>query len=146
MLHICISTLPRKREAVSFCPVPCCFAFHGSGFWLLSRSWSCCLLSAVVFRTFFCLFPCTFVYVYRIIYTYVYVYVYDLILLSDHVCSRLFTSGPVSFCPVSFCPVMLSAVAVSALAVSCPVPFPFPLQNVYSCCRCRYVLVPCPVA
>ena len=81
--------------------------------------------------------------VYSIIYTYVYVYVYvyDLILLSDHVLSRLFTSGPVSLCPV-----MLSAVAVSVLAASCPVPFPFPLQNVYSCCRCRYVLVPCPVA
>ena len=78
--------------------------------------------------------------VYSIIYTYVYVYVYDLFLLSDHVCSRLFTSGPVSLCPV-----MLSAVAVSVLAVSCPVPFPLPLQNVYSCCRCRYVLVPCHV-
>ena len=139
MLHIHIFTLPRKREAVSFCPVPCCFPFHGPGFWLLSWSWSCCLLSAVLFRTDFCLFPCTFVRVYSITYTYPYVYVCDLILFLSWSWSRLLTLGPVSLCTV-----MLSAVAVSVLAVSCPVLFPFPLQNVYSCCRCRYVLVPCP--
>lgn len=80
VLHIHIFTLPRKRKAVSFCPVPCRFPFHGPGSWLLSRSWSCCLLSAVLFRTDFCLFPCTFTYVYSITYTYPYVYVCDLIL------------------------------------------------------------------
>jgi len=135
VLHIHIFTLPRKREAVSFCPVPCRFPFHGPGFLLLSWSWSRCLLSAVLFRTDFCLFPCTFARVYSITYTYPYVYVCDLILFLSWSWSRLFTSGPVSLCTV-----MLPAVAVSVLAVSCPVPFPFPLQNVYSCCRCRYVL------
>ena len=83
---------PVNVKLFLFAQPPLSFYVSGPSFQVSGLVVVCCLLSAVVFRTFFCLFPCTFTYVYSITCTYPYVYVCDLILFLVSVLSAV--SGP----------------------------------------------------